>query len=445
MRELIYQVEFLSDVVLPATSNTEGNIEQLDFIAGSNFLGIAAKNYTQFENSFAVFHSGAVKYGDAHILCNNKLTYKIPLSYFHEKLNDEIFLNHHLIRDFKKYKQLKQKRKGYITRENNLIYIEYNYQQKSAYDKEKRRSKDSSMFGYSAIKSGTTWQFSIQYDDSISSNDLELLQKSIVGKQRLGKSKSAQYGLVEITQKGLSEDIEDKDSNELILYANSRLALFDNEGNPTYDLRYLFDGLKDENILHEKCQLKTSTFTPYNGARQTKDYERVCINKGSVIVLQNVVKNDVPKFVGAFQSEGFGHLLINPQFLLQNEFSLKERFNKTNDKSISITSSVAKFLKNRVDKQEDRLKILNDVDEFISNYKSLYGNIKPSQWGKIRSICTSTNENFLDEIQEYIGHGTKEWEKKQQEKLLKYGKSLEFIKLLSIQIPKAQSRENNND
>jgi len=436
MKELIYQVEFLSDVILLATSNTEGNIEQLDFIAGSNFLGMVAKNYSKFENSFEMFHSGAVKFGDAHIVCDGKLTYKMPLSYFHEKLDDKTLLNHHLIDDFKKYNQLKQKRKGYITKDNDITYIEYNYLQKSSYDKKKKKSKDSTMFGYSAIKSGTLWQFSIKYDDSISSQDLELLKQTIKGKQRLGKSKSAQYGLVEITQKGSAEDIEDKNSNELILYLNSRVALFDNEGNPIYDLKYLFDGLSDDNIVYEKCQIKTSTFTPYNGARQIKDYERICINKGSIVVLQDIDKKDIPKFVGAYQSEGFGHLLINPRFLLQNEFSLKYFDKKKDDKNIPLESDEAKFLQSRVDKKRSELEILNEVDAFINHNKSLYKNIKPSQWGKIRSICTSANKNFLEEMQEYIGHGTKEWEKKQQTTLLENDYSLEFIKLLSIQMPK---------
>lgn len=436
MKELIYQVEFLSDVVLLATSNTEGNIEQLDFIAGSNFLGMVAKNYSKFENSFEMFHSGAVKFGDAHIVYNGKLTYKMPLSYFHEKLDDKTLLNHHLIDDFKKYNQLKQKRKGYITQENDITYIEYNYLQKSSYDKEKRRSKDSTMFGYSAIKSGTIWQFSVSYDESISLSDLELLKQSIVGKQRLGKSKSAQYGLVEITQKGSAEDIEDKNSNELILYLNSRVALFDNEGNPTYDLKYLFDGLSDDNIVYEKCQIKTSTFTPYNGARQIKDYERVCINKGSVIVFQNVDKKDIPQFVGAYQSEGFGHIVVNPNFLLKNGFSLTNESKNKEKKILSIESNVARFLQNRVAKKESELNILNKVDDFINHNKVLYKNIKPSQWGKIRTICTSGNSDFLDEIKEYITHGTKEWDKKQQTTLLENDYSLEFIKLLSIQMPK---------
>jgi len=466
MKELVYQVTFSSDVVLPATSNTEGNIEQLDFIPGSNFLGMVAKHYDDFENSFVVFHSGAVKFGDAHILHEGDTTYKTPLSYFHKKADTTLFYNHHLLRekDFASEEkgglgQLKQKRKGYISKGNVVSYVEYNYSQKSAYDKDVRRSKDSSMFGYSAIKSGTKWQFSIKIDENISQKDRELIKKSIEGKKRLGKSKSAEYGLIEIKEQGSLQNITNSFSNELILYANSRLALVDNEGNPTYELHHLFEGLTQENIVYEKCQIRTSTFTPYNGKRKTKDYERVCINKGSVIVLQGVAKESIPEYVGAFLSEGFGHILLNPSFLLQNEFSLKKRREEKEEKKPSeITSPLAQFLQKRETEKQKQLTTLNSVDKFISDYyEKLYSNIKPSQWGKIRSICRSDIKNFKDEIEkytengkktlteeqirmllikEYISKGTKAWESKQIETLLQEKHTLEFVKLLSIQMPK---------
>lgn len=83
----LFEVEFLSDIVLLATSNTEGSSVDLDFIPGSNFLGMVAREYDKFEDSFAVFHSGKVRFGDATILQENRPTYKAPLSYFHQKLD----------------------------------------------------------------------------------------------------------------------------------------------------------------------------------------------------------------------------------------------------------------------------------------------------------------------------------------------------------------------
>jgi hypothetical protein len=444
MNKIVFQVKFLSDIVLQASSNTEGNIEHLDFIPGSNFLGMVAQNYMKFEDSFKVFHSGDVKFGDAHILKDEKVTYKMPLSFFHEKLDAKTLYNHHFIQDFSTFKQLKQKRDGYITKDMQTTDIEYNYSQKSAYDKDNRRSKDSSMYGYKAIKSGTKWQFILHYKEDISQKDLELIKQSLVGKKRLGKSKSSQYGLVDIKINGKDEDIQKQDRGELILYANSRLCLVDTDGNATLDLSCLFKNLKSSNIDYTKTQLKTSTFTPYNGARKTKDYERICINKGSVIVLRDIEQDKIPNFVGAYQSEGFGELLINPTFLMQKDgFSFSDKEQKDKDKAtLEINDNLAKFLKAKEEAKKLKLDKIKKVSEFKKKYKNtLYKNIKPSQWGTIRAICNKREENFKEEIKNHISNGVKKWEQNQIDTLLRFSDDLDTIKLLSIQMPKGDKND----
>jgi hypothetical protein len=458
MNKLTFKIEFLSDIVLQASSNTQGNIELLDFIPGSNFLGMVAKNYNNFENSFDIFHSGVVRFGDATILDNNEKTYKIPLSYFHEKLDDKKIYNHHYIKDedFKEFKQLKQKRNGYITKDIKLVELDYNYSQKSAYDKELRRSKDSSMYGYSSIPKGTTWQFYINYGD-ISQKDLELLKESITGKQRLGKSKSSQYGLVNIEEINYHETLKTfENSNEVILYANSRIVLIDDNGNPTYDLKYICDELKDENILYDKCQLRISQFTPYNGARQTKDYERVCINKGSVIVLKDISSSQLKEIsngVGAYLSEGFGEFIINPEFISKKDgFSITKEDSKDKPQNQretiekSFSNQTIQFLVNRNNEEIQNLTIANEVSNFIKNNKSTYSEKMNSQWGTIRSICTnSTNENIKSNVEEYISHGIakEKWDGNKTTKLLdaieNSQNSLVFTKLLATQMPKEKN------
>jgi len=462
MKKLTFEIEFLSDIVLQASSNTEGNIELLDFIPGSNFLGMVAKNYDKFENSFDIFHSGKVRFGDATILYNDQKTYKIPLAYFHKKLDNSIIYNHHFLsdQDFKDLGQLKQKRNGYITKDLKTIEIDYNYSQKSAYDKKHRRSKDSSMYGYSSIPKGTTWQFEIKYSD-ISQEDLELLKSSIIGQQRLGKSKSAQYGLINVQEtKNNQESIEDNNIQDIvILYANSRIALINTEGNPTYDLRYICNGLTDENILYEKSQLRISNFTPYNGARATKDYEKVCINKGSVIVLKDISQSQLKQIkdgVGAYLSEGFGEFLINPVFVLQKDgFNLLTKENngsksKEKRKKIEKTFSnkIIQFLVNKHNNDIENLEIIDEVTDFIKANKSIYAQSMNSQWRAIRSICTnSTNETIKENVKKYISHGVakEKWKGVKTIKLLNAIENsknpLILTKLLTTQMPK----EKNND
>ena len=133
MKDLIFNVAFLSDIVLPASSNTEGKIEALDFIAGSNFLGMVAKDkeYDKFENSFNVFHSGKVRFGDATLLQDETPTYKIPLCFFHEKLNKNKVVNQ-LYTSLSELEQAKQFREGYMSKDFSFSLVNYTYAQKSA-------------------------------------------------------------------------------------------------------------------------------------------------------------------------------------------------------------------------------------------------------------------------------------------------------------------------
>lgn len=450
MKELIFQVEFLSDIVLPATSNTEGKIDQLDFIAGSNFLGMVAKNYDKFSDSFALFHSGKVRFGDAHIIKDGKITYKMPLSIFTEK-TDETIVKNQILDDLATLKQAKQLRNGYITSSKEKVFVKYSYSQKSAYDKQNRRSLDGNMYGYNALKKGSAWQFAVKIDDTVPQHDIDLLVETLKNSTRLGKSKSAEYGQVKIEQKGSAQDISNEVdlTKEVVLYCNSRLALIDECGNPTLELEHICEGLSEANIVYPKTQIRTSTFKPYNGVRQTKDYERVCINEGSVIVLRNISDEQLKKIksgVGAYLSEGFGDVIINPSFLMEPNFVFEQiqKEDQKQDERQKITQTfedkTVQFLVNRRNATIDMLSIANEVADFVKNHKkSTFSNIKPSQWGNIRSIASSNQDDFVEKINTYISNGAKKWENRQQSSLMnainshKINKQ-KFIKLLAMKM-----------
>ena len=457
MKNLIFNVEFLSDIVLPASSNTEGKIEALDFIAGSNFLGMASKEYDKFENSFAVFHSGKVRFGDATLLQDETPTYKIPLCFFHEKLNKNRVVNQ-LHTPLSVLTQAKQFRDGYITKDFSLALLDYNYAQKSAYDKSKRRSRDSSMYGYSAIEKGTEWQFVLKYDESISANDIARIKKNLVGKKRLGKSKSSQYGQVNITQvKREVEQIEDMSlGKEVILYVKSRLALVDKDGNPTYDLSCLVDGLDDKQIDWSRTQLRTSTYNRYDGARKTKDTQRVVINSGSVIVLKNInqdIVDSIKRGVGVYLSEGFGEILINPSFLSKVEpLGLKKFKKNKSDVAVEINDDMVKFLFMKNEEKKQKLHLANSVHEFIEKNKNIYSKAMNSQWGTIRSLCSSSSDVLIkNAVQAYIVDGVAKdkWQGKKSKNLLdaidKSSSPLAFTKLLSMEMPKVKNSDDKKE
>ena len=85
MKTLYFQCTLLTDVILNQKSASEGAQSTLDFIPGSNFLGIVASslyNKPSKEN-FDIFHSGRVRFGDAHLAdCGNNRSLHIPAVYF---------------------------------------------------------------------------------------------------------------------------------------------------------------------------------------------------------------------------------------------------------------------------------------------------------------------------------------------------------------------------
>lgn len=453
MIQKYYKLTFLSDIVLQGSSNTQGKVETLDYITGASILGIVAKNYDKFENKTDIFHSQKVRFGEATLFDNNKECYKAPLCFFAPK-NDfdkqEVKNNHFIKYEIQKEidKQYKQIRTGYINSKLDYLTLDFAYTQKAAYDKTNRRAKDSSMYGYNSIQKGTSWIFSLKIDESISSNDSELLNNSLLGTRYLGKSKTSSYGKVKI------EELEDFQKENIenpiqtvtnFIYIKSSLALFDENGMSTFTPTKENLGLENATINWERTQIKTKTFTPYNSQRECFDFSRNIIQRGSVIALENLSEKDIQTLkngIGAYLNEGYGEILINPSFLLkEEEFGLNKKLitYQEENSSSKVDDTLVVFLTN---KKEDSSKALNEVEkveQYIEKNKDSFKGVSKSQWGQIRAICQFNENSYKEKIKEFISKGVseKQWKdaKEKIEKLLD-SESLEFIKLLAMTMPK---------
>lgn len=461
MRQRNFKVTFLSDIVLHGSSNSEGNIETLDYITGSSFLGMVAKNYDEFAktfDTFDIFHSGKVRFGEATPYFENKTTYKVPFCFFAPKLDSdkkEVKNNHFIDYDNQAEldKQYKQIRSGYITSNFDYINLDHTYSQKAAYDKENRKSKDSSMFGYKAIKKGATWKFTIKFDKDLDEKIEKQVVENILGEKYLGKSKTAQYGkiLIEELKDFKEENLENLNPKEITyVYINSSLALFNVNGMPTFEPTIENLGLTNASINWEKTQIRTKKYTSYNSKRQTNDYTRLVIEKGSVIALKNASNEDInilKNGIGGYLNEGYGEVLINPSFLLkEGSFSL----NKTEKKEVKLDIQKEKvddvlisFLKNKKESKNKTYSLGEEVQEFIEDNKTKFEMVSKSQWGQIRMLVqfNQKNRDYVEKIKDFITHGTskKQWESAEKTLFsILDTKDIEFIKLLSMMMPKVK-------
>ncbi len=466
MKKITFLCTLSSDVVIHADSNTEGNIPLHDYIPGSNFLGIVAKEYESFgEKSFDIFHGGKVRFGDAHPLVNDRYALRPPLCWFHKKgakvedgLYNQLHMNDDELRELvRRGIQLKQLRTGFFA-EEGYMSISHKYSQKSAYDSEKRRSMEGAMYGYSALPRGLKMLFDLSYDETaIDDETIERVCRLLEGERGVGKSRSAQYGTVQIErhEKDIAETAQNPSGNEeIVLYAKSRLALIDRNGNttpiPSSSSLSLPEGAR---IDWGRSQIRTAVFAPYNAARRTRDYQRFIIDKGSVVVITNLSTDFDAKAwlernggaIGGYRSEGFGEVLIDPVFLSAKNISLesvapamaqKGRYGE--EEALSTLSS---WIKRQRKKKTEELKLIEAVKSFIDANGDRYRSTTPSQWGALRAFARTGYDK--KSVEEYLNKGkaSKEQWSESRKKLLfdaidKVDDKASFLRLLAAEMAK---------
>jgi len=439
MKTLYFNCTLMSDVVLNSKLATEGNMTTLDYIPGSNFLGIAAKHLYNTvkvtkEEAYQLFHSGEVKFGDGRIATSEMaITYAVPFAFFQDKLNskleeDHIYLHHQITKenypkdDKGTNLQLQQARTGYISSKGTFVKeIQKKFSLKSAYDRDFRTSKTGNMFGFEALPEGSTFIFSIQSENEIL---LEKVSKAIQETQRLGKSKTAEFGQVLIKPISIQKEIKsfDTDGEFVLVYAESNLCFFDPSGQPSFQPSVKDLGLEKGEIDWSKSQIRTYSYAPWNGQRKTTSTQRHCILKGSVFFVKSASSAASSKYIGNYQAEGLGKVIYNPEFLAHTKDSIEPTLNITLDKSSDspfkegkLNTSLSQLLEKSHQRSKVELLTSQMVQKFVhqevpKNFKKL-SNVSASQWGNIRSIASrATNtmeikQKLYDGKDAYLTHG----------------------------------------
>lgn len=466
MTEHYFKCTLLSNVVLNSKLATEGNMTTLNYIPGSNFLGIVAGNIypdkaISDEDKYVIFHAGAVSFGDARIFKNNEIYYSVPFDFMMEKGKtrigeDQLYLQHLLNeaiipKDKNGFKaQLKQQRSGFISPKGKVIpKVEKGFTLKSAQDKATRRSKEGAMFGFEYLKKGQEFIFSVRFQEE---GHIEKVFKALTGRKRIGKSKSAEFGQVSIEPIENPKTINGFDSSETLIYAQSNLCFFDELGQPTFQPTGKQLGCEGE-IDWKKSQIRTYSYSPWNGTRNTTDPQRHCILAGSVFVVKGKSVND-SESVGVFQAEGLGRIIVNPTFLQGNEkdgkgvFGFekidkekqKEQEQKKKEERNKVTSNptttLGKFLKDSCEDEQKELQLSKAIHKEFENAINRKNDNKPtnletvssSQWGAIRTYAikeegfNDLKTKLLEENKGYLKHGVAYegvWSKKGRLKTLK--------------------------
>jgi hypothetical protein len=429
-KTLKFECTLESDLVLSQTSSSEGNQKTLDFIPGNNFLGIVAGMIYKEGSleSLAMFHSGKVRFGDAHPSIDGVRGLKVPASMYYPKLasaSEECYIHHltdHSSADIKS-KQLKQCREGFYSFGENTgkpVDIQKNFTIKSAYDSKLRRSKDGQMFGYESLPKGLVMYFEVESELSDETN--EKIIKSLCGKKHIGHSRSAEFGLVTIKSsdfKEISSTKADGKSDYITVYADGRLIFLDENGEPTCQPTAKDLGVEGGEVDWSKSQIRTFQYAPWNGTRHTYEADRCGIEKGSVFVVNLNGGNSPEKsqYVGSYKNEGFGKVIYNPVFLAVKSdeqgkalFTLEEKKQevKPTGNAPRPNSILVDFLSSKKIIAESNQSVYQVVQQEVGYLEQFFTKGKfASQWGSIRSLAmiTSDSQRLINVIDAFLDHG----------------------------------------
>ncbi|MFC3809768.1 hypothetical protein [Lacihabitans lacunae] len=401
-----YTCTLLSDIVLNASLATDGNMETLNFIPGANFLGIVAAGIYQNHIDFAfdILHSDKVLFGNAYISNKENVSIPMPFSLFKAKTGTGPTYIHHAISGDKdnelrkKGIQLKQERAGFLLSDNTIIKnLKKNFSLKSKQDRNTRKSEDTKMFGMESIESGQMFSFSIEYATEQLKN---IVEKYLIGNKFIGKSKSAQYGSVDI-QPEIDITLKTFENNTYTLvYAVSNLCFLDEKfGYPTFKPEAKDLGIEGGEICWELSQIRSKTLSTWNFKRGTDNAQRHCIEAGSVFYIKGGKPRIITKPLGEYINEGYGKVIYNPWFLnansdgtILNELTESKPDEFKNDNK-PITTALGKFLKNKQEQRSIDLSRAIKIHELVyANGKDNLKAISSSQWGEIRAKATNISE-----------------------------------------------------
>ena len=326
----------------------------------------------------------------------------------------------------------KQRRLGYLpadTRSDgqaDLISPATVERGKTAIDPSKRdQASKSQLFAYQALVEGQSFITSIEAEDeSTLQKATDILLKT---GHRLGRSKTAEFGLVSFEEIALNTNPLLEESSpapqqvSLLLISDLRIM---REGNPTYTPRPEDFGVDSEStsIDWDRTFLRTRSYSPWNAYIDGYEDERHLITKGSVISLKLASEEDLNKIreklkdgIGLNREEGFGRIALNPTILEAGSFFIDESPSAKGANSQVAAPCNHSLYRFALRKAEDaRLQLEAEkyarrwskkLCKFVKNLeRETQKTFSPSQWQSLRGLAVKTQfepDAFKKDLREY--------------------------------------------
>lgn len=360
MQRASLKLRLADDIVLSARGATTGGHSSLDYLPGAALLGAAASRlYASLsrEDSFIAFHSGKLRFLDALPLAPSGATTRPAPLCWHEKKDHSAIHNNMLdgrlvfnlsLADIDVGFQPKQLRDGYVSDHGEIVRPQRTFRMKTAIEEDRNRAVAGQLFGYECLSAGLLLCSAIEADDDVDPGLMEKIAKSLAGSILIGRSRSAQYGRVEVTR-GKRVELPAATAvtgDSLTLWLVSDLAALNANGEPTFAPRLsdLHPELPKEIELNPRSFIRVRRYSPYNGARRLPDLERQVIQHGSVLCYniaalsarhRELLATALAAGVGAYRECGLGQVSVNSPLLTAQSLAFVKLSTETKKAEVS--------------------------------------------------------------------------------------------------------------
>ncbi|ABY93116.1 RAMP superfamily CRISPR-associated protein [Thermoanaerobacter sp. X514] len=240
VKKLFYKITALSPIVLAKEIGEQNTINTEKYISSTTVRGLFANKFIkkfnlgnaahENDNFYNLFLKNEILFTSAYPFKNGKIYY--PALYLHKEKGDDNKYVYNVLEEVPDNKKTKSLEKMVYNTNDEKIYtygVSTTFYFHNARDREKGHSTGEEIFYYEAINEGEEFKGFIIGDEGY----LEEI-KRIYGEtftSFIGRSKSAQYGLVNIEFGDLenTDDLEDVD-DEFIIVATSPIILYNEWG-----------------------------------------------------------------------------------------------------------------------------------------------------------------------------------------------------------------------
>jgi CRISPR-associated protein Csx10 len=403
VKKLSYKITALSPILIAKEIGEQNTVYTEKYIPSTTVRGLFANKFIkelnldktahEDDNFYNLFLKGKIIFTPAYTSKNNKIYY--PALYFHKEKGKDSNSVYNILEEVPNDIKTKPlNRMIYYIDDKIYTYdISTTFYFHNTRDREKGHSTGEDIYYYESINEGEEFKGFIIGDEGYLEGIKKLFNEKFTS--FIGRSKSAQYGLVKI-EFGDLEDVDklDDEDKEFIIVAISSIILHNDWGFSEISEKILNNYLKkyfyDCDIIVEKIIARTEYIENFVGIWGMKNTRELAYSLGSAFKikvegcdnLEEKLNNLLIYGFGERTDLGFGRVKI--YWYLNKKYNVAKEEDEFKDITPEMSKSIIFGIVNNEIEEEIRMKAFEKAKEFSDKKHTL--NISNNLIGRLEGM-----------------------------------------------------------